>query len=68
VLNPDLTIVEASEEYLSATLIWREEIRGCRLFDVFPDNPHNPQASGVKNLKDSLHEVLRSRAPHCMSV
>jgi hypothetical protein len=68
VLTPDLTIVEASEEYLSATLTWREEVRGCGLFDVFPDNPHNPSADGVKNLADSLAEVRRSRAPHCMSV
>src|SRR5262245_32386924 len=41
ILKPDLTIVDASEEYRLATLLWREAIAGCYMFDVFPDNPNN---------------------------
>jgi len=68
VLDPDLTIVDASDEYLGATLTWREEIRGCNLFDVFPDNPSDTGADGVKNLRTSLREVLTLGVPHRMAI
>src|SRR5262245_39642935 len=35
VLDPDLIIVDASDEYLFATLTWCEEIKGRHLFEVF---------------------------------
>ena len=68
VLKPDLTIVDASDEYLRATLIRREEIRGCGIFDIFPDNPGDPAADGVKNLRASLHQVLQRGTPHRMAI
>lgn len=67
VLTPDLTIVAVSEAYLCATMTNREEILGRQLFEVFPDNPSDPSASGVRNLKDSLNRVLRNRGPQCRS-
>ncbi len=60
--------MDASDAYLRATLIWREEILGCRLFDVFPDNPHNATADGVQNLRASLHQVLQRGKPHRMAL
>jgi signal transduction histidine kinase len=39
----------------------RDEILGRGLFDVFPDNPDDPEATGVSNLRASLdrvHELL----------
>jgi len=68
VLAPDLTIVAASDAYLRATMTRRETILGRGLFDVFPDNPDDPAASGVGNLRASLERVLRSRAPDTMAV
>lgn len=68
ILKSDLTIVDASDAYLRATLLWREEIRGCRLFDVFPDNPHDVTADGVQNLRASLHQVLQRGKPHRMAL
>jgi signal transduction histidine kinase len=62
VLNPDLKIVAASDAYLSATMTRREDIVGRGIFDVFPDNPGDPNASGVENLSASLGRVLRTRA------
>ena len=62
VLTPDLTIVAASDAYLHATMTKREDIVGRKLFDVFPDNPDDPQATGVRNLRASLGRV---RAPWC---
>ncbi len=68
ILTPDLKIVEASDEYLRSTLVWREEIKGCRMFDVFPDNPQAVAADGVKNLRASFEEVLRRGIPHRMAI
>src|SRR5688500_5397198 len=68
VLAPDLTIVAASDAYLRATMTTRESILGRGLFEVFPDNPDDPAATGVGNLRASLERVLRARAPDAMAV
>ena len=64
----DFTIVAASDAYLRATLTRRDEILGRGLFEVFPDNPSDPQATGAENLRASLQTVLTSRMPHTMAV
>ena len=46
VLDPELRIVAASDAYLDATMTRREEIVGRPIFDVFPDNPEDPEATG----------------------
>src|SRR5215212_8821275 len=68
VLDPDFRIVAVTEAYLRATLTVREQIIGRELFDVFPDNPNDPAASGTRNLRASLETVLRTAAPHSMPV
>jgi PAS domain S-box-containing protein len=68
VLTPDLTIVAVSDAYLKATMTKREEILGRHLFQVFPDNPDDPNATGVRNLKASLDRVLQHRTPDSMAV
>ncbi len=68
VLTPDLLIVAVSNAYLNATLTAREEILGRNIFDVFPDNPDDPAASGVSNLRASLNRVLQTRESDAMAV
>ncbi|WP_190447635.1 ATP-binding protein [Trichocoleus sp. FACHB-832] len=68
VLMPDFTIVAVSDAYLRATMTKREEILGRRMFDVFPDNPDDPSATGVRNLKASLESVLQNRVADTMAV
>jgi PAS domain S-box-containing protein len=68
VLTPDFTIVAVTDAYLRATMTKREEIVGRALFDVFPDNPHDPAATGVTNLRASLGRVLTHRRPDAMAV
>jgi signal transduction histidine kinase len=60
VLAPDLSIVAVSDAYLRATMTRREQILGRGIFEVFPDNPDDPNASGVRNLKASLDRVRQS--------
>ncbi|GGN89131.1 hypothetical protein GCM10011579_083600 [Streptomyces albiflavescens] len=57
VLAPDFTIVEVNRAYLTATRTDRS-IVGHAVFDVFPDNPDDPSANGVANLRRSLQAVV----------
>src|ERR671932_591170 len=63
VLDPRLRIVAASDAYLSATMTRRADILGRDIFDVFPDNPDDAEATGVANLRASLERVRQ----HCVS-
>jgi PAS domain S-box-containing protein len=67
-LSPDLIILNASNSYLENTITKRDEIVGRGLFDVFPDNPDDPEADGVSNLYASLCTVMQTRKPHTMPV
>lgn len=68
VLTPELEIVAVSDAYLRATMTRREEILGRGLFQVFPDNPDDPSASGVRNLRASLDRVRQDKLPDSMAV
>ena len=68
VLSPDDRIVAVNEAYLRATMTTREAIVDRGLFEVFPDNPNDATATGVRNLRDSLERVKRTLAPDAMAV
>jgi PAS domain S-box-containing protein len=68
VLTPDLSIVAASDAYLRATMTKRDDILGRGVFEVFPDNPDDPGATGVRNLRASLRRVLTEKCPDTMAV
>ena len=68
VLTPDFTIVAARDAYLNATKTQRADIIGRNLFAVFPDNPDDPAATGVRNLRISLNRVVRQLRPDSMAV
>ena len=66
VLTPDFTIAAVSDNYLAATMTQREAILGRGIFDVFPDNPDDPSATGMRNLKSSLERVRNDRISDTM--
>ncbi|WP_294399717.1 PAS domain S-box protein [Prosthecobacter sp.] len=68
VLTPDFKIVAASDAYLTATMTTREGIVDRGLFEVFPDNPDDPQADGVSNLRASLNRVLANGEADTMAI
>jgi len=68
VLSTELRIVAATDAYLRATFTKREDIIGRHVFEVFPDNPSENEASGVNNLRASLNRVLRIKEPDAMAV
>ncbi|WP_456755660.1 MULTISPECIES: ATP-binding protein [unclassified Bradyrhizobium] len=66
--QPDFRIVAVSDAYLRATRTERAAILGRGLFEVFPDNPDDPAADGVRNLRASLERVVQFRRPDTMTV
>uniref|UniRef100_A0AAU3ICB4 SpoIIE family protein phosphatase n=1 Tax=Streptomyces sp. NBC_01393 TaxID=2903851 RepID=A0AAU3ICB4_9ACTN len=67
VLDPDLVLADINEAACRVTGRTREDLLGRYLFDAFPDNPADPDADGVRNLRASLHRVLRSKEPDTMA-
>ncbi|MFF0745898.1 ATP-binding protein [Streptomyces sp. NPDC004111] len=68
VLRPDFVIVDVNRAYLSATSTERSALVGRSLFDVFPDNPADPTADGVANLRRSLETVAATGRPDTMAI
>lgn len=68
ILSAALRIVAVNDAYLQATMTRREQILGREIFEVFPDNPSDPEATGVRNLKSSLETVLRTHEPDVMAI
>jgi signal transduction histidine kinase len=64
---PRFTIVGATRSRLLATHTSREQV-GRGLFEMFPDNPEDPSATGAANLRASLERVLATRAADTMAV
>ncbi|MFF0730131.1 PP2C family protein-serine/threonine phosphatase [Streptomyces chartreusis] len=57
-LTPDLIYVDANEDFQRLSGRPREELVGRYLFDVFPDNPNDSTATGMRNLQASLLRVV----------
>ncbi|MGA5436601.1 PP2C family protein-serine/threonine phosphatase [Streptomyces cellulosae] len=68
VLDADLAVVDVNEMYLRVTGRTREELIGQYLFDVYPDNPEDPAADGIRNLAASLQRVLRTKEPEALAM
>lgn len=67
ILNEEFNIVEVNDAYANATLTKRDEIIGRNIFEVFPDNPNDETANGVRNLRASLNFVRENLKPHTMA-
>ncbi len=65
---PKYTIVDANAAYMEATLTKIESLKGRGLFEAFPDNPDDVNATGVKNLSASLGHVIKELKAHKMQI
>lgn len=68
VVDADLRTRAVNGAYERATAHPRDALVGRILFDVFPDNPANPQANGVANLAASMDLVFRRGVRDWMGV
>jgi hypothetical protein len=67
-LTPDLVYADTNEEFSRGSGRPHEELVGRYLFDVFPDNPGDPDANGSRNLRSSLLRVLETRERDVMAL
>ncbi|MFF3500703.1 PP2C family protein-serine/threonine phosphatase [Streptomyces sp. NPDC003247] len=67
-LTPGLVFADANEAFLRLAGRRREQVVGRHLFEVFPDNPNNPSADGVRNLEASLRRVLTTGERDAMAL
>ncbi|WP_329112318.1 PP2C family protein-serine/threonine phosphatase [Streptomyces sp. NBC_01353] len=67
-LTPELVYVDVNEEFVRMSGRTREQLIGRYLFDVFPDNPGDPAATGARNLQASLQRVLATRERDTMAL
>jgi serine phosphatase RsbU (regulator of sigma subunit) len=67
-LTPDLVYADANEEFLRQSGRTREQVVGRYLFDVFPDNPGDSSATGMRNLAASLTRVVESGERDAMAL
>ncbi|KTD53666.1 sensor histidine kinase [Legionella santicrucis] len=68
ILDKNFTIIAASNNYLRSTMVTREQIIGKNIFKAFPDNPEDPYATGVNNLRASLNKVLKNKTYDTMAI
>ncbi len=67
VAPPQFTIVAVNDAYLRATMSDRAALLGRTLFEAFPDDPADPGATGVRNLRASLERVIAERRRDVMA-
>ena len=67
-LAPDFVILEANRAYLGATMTELGQIARQPMFDIFPDNPGDPSADGVRNLTVSFNRVLDTKLADNMAL
>lgn len=68
IMTADFTIVTVNDAYATATMIDREAVAGRPMFEVFPDNPADPNADGVRNLRRSLQTVVDTGKPDALAL
>ncbi|MFJ4467537.1 PP2C family protein-serine/threonine phosphatase [Streptomyces sp. NPDC089424] len=66
-LTPDLVMVDATQDFLDRSGHSRQELVGYSVFDVFPQDPRDPQAPG-NQLRASVQRVLTTREPDTMAL
>lgn len=68
VLTPGFVIVGMNRARERVIGTKRDDVIGHDLFEVCPDNPEDPTATGVSNLHASLERVLATKQPDTMPV
>lgn len=61
ILNTNCEILEASDAYLKATMIKREDVLGKAIFDVFPSNPADPESGMDCKVRLSIARILETK-------
>ncbi|GAA3911311.1 hypothetical protein GCM10023084_74260 [Streptomyces lacrimifluminis] len=57
-LTPDLVYADANDDFLRLAGRTREQLLGRYIFDVFPENPDEPAAAGMRETRESMLRVV----------
>ncbi|TLS42711.1 protein phosphatase [Streptomyces montanus] len=57
-LTPDLVYADANEDFLHLAGRTRAQLVGRYIFDVFPENPNDPAAAGMRDVRASMLRVV----------
>lgn len=57
-LTSELVYVDANEDFQRLSGRTREQLVGRYIFDVFPDNPNDPAATGMRDVRASMLRVV----------
>ncbi|KMS66310.1 protein phosphatase [Streptomyces viridochromogenes] len=57
-LTPELVYVDANEDFQRLSGRTRAQLVGRYIFDVFPDNPNDPAATGMRDVRASMLRVV----------
>jgi PAS domain S-box-containing protein len=60
IVSTDFVMVAANDAYFRNARLTPERVLGKPLFETFPDNPDDPEATGVANLRASLTRVIET--------
>ncbi|MGI9055454.1 MAG: PAS domain-containing protein, partial [Pyrinomonadaceae bacterium] len=66
VLNPDLTVVAVTDEFLRATFLKREDAIGRFVFDIFPDNTEDGGSNNLAVVRASFEKVFATGKPDAL--
>ena len=66
--SPKFTAIAATKARLASTRSTLDQTIGHGLFELFPDNPDDPEAHATRNLRASLERVLATQAADTMAV
>ena len=67
-LTPDLVYVDANEDFLRLAGRTREQLLGRYMFDVFPENPNDAAAAGMRETQASMMRVVATAERDTMAL
>lgn len=66
--TPEITILDVNDSFLHNVSLTREQMIGRGLFEVFPDNPADPEDTGIEALRRSIATAVATGQPQLMPV
>ena len=67
-LTPEFVIADVNLAYVQVSGRDRDELLGRDIFEAFPDDPSDPDATGTQNVRASLRRVLDTGKPDTMAL
>lgn len=67
-LTPELVYVDVNDDFVRITGRAREQLVGRYIFDVFPENPHDDAAAGMRETRESMLRAVATGERDTMAV